>query len=182
MSEPRVALLRGINVGGKHRVPMSDLRALFHALGCARVETLIQSGNVVYVPDGSEGPSSGEVAAAIEAEFGFPVPVVLRTPSELVAATRAYPYGGPDVAPRHTGIGFLAEVPAADAVAALDPDRSPGDRFAVIGRDVHMHFPHGSARSKLTVAWFERRLGSTITVRNLASVHKLIALCETVAG
>jgi uncharacterized protein (DUF1697 family) len=181
--EPLVALLRGINVGGRHKVPMADLQALFRALGCPRVETLVQSGNVVFLPPtGMDDSSAGRLAATIEERFGFPVPVVLRRSSELRAAVDAFPYWGPGVEPKHTRIGFLGAKPTDDAIAALDPNRSPGDRFTVIARDVHMHLPNGGARSKLTVDWFERRLKTLITLRNLRSVARLTDLCAKVAG
>ena len=180
LDEPRIALLRGINVGGHHKVPMVDLRAVFGALGCSRVETLIQSGNVVFV-DPSTELTSERVAAAIEDRFGFPVPVVLRSSTELAAALAAYPFG-PNLEPKYTGVGFLEKTPDPEGVASMDPNRSPGDQFQVIGREVHLHYPNGSARSKLTVDWFQRSLKTTVTVRNLRSVGKLIELAETVAG
>lgn len=168
----RVALLRGINVGGHHKVPMAELRALFTELGCTAVKTLIQSGNVVYRhPD---DPSAAELAAAIQGRFGFAVPVMLRTPEELSAAIARYPFGGPGVLPKHTRIGFLDAVPSPDAVAALDPDRSPGDRFAVLGAEIHMLLPNGGAKSKLTADWFERKLKVVGTFRNLRTIQKIV--------
>ena len=78
---------------------------------------------------------------------------------------------GADPAQLH--VGFLAGAPTAARTAELDPDRSPRDAFEVRGREVYLHFPNGTARSKLTVDYFDRVLGTTITIRNWRTVLKL---------
>ena len=73
---------------------------------------------------------------------------------------------------------FLSDRPAANAVAGLDPERSPPDEFRVRGREIYLHLPNGSGRSKLTVDYFERRLGVAATARNWNTLIKLIALTQ----
>ena len=90
MSSSRcVALLRGVNVGGHRHLAMPALRAVFESLGLERVQTYIQSGNVVYAGEVSREP----VEAALEAEFGFPVTVLLRSAAEWadIAERNTYP-------------------------------------------------------------------------------------------
>jgi len=169
-----VALLRAINVGGTKKLLMADLRAMFEAAGCTDVRTYIQSGNVVFR---AEAPLAERVPALIEAEIaatkGFEVPVVTRSAAELDAVVTGSPFLAAGADPTQLHVGFLAQAPTAARIAELDPDRSPGDAFEVRGREVYLHFPNGTARSKLTVDYFDRVLGTTITIRNWRTVGKL---------
>ena len=75
----QIALLRGINVGGKHKVPMSELKQLFEAQGYMNVKTYINSGNVLF---SGKKASSDQLSELIEEKFGFPVPtLVLSVPT-----------------------------------------------------------------------------------------------------
>jgi len=163
-----VALLRGINVGGKRMLPMKDLVALFTKAGATNVRTYIQSGNVVF--DAKAAPSIVErVQRAIEKTFGFDVPMVVRTGEALQAVVAASPFD--DV--EHVHVVFLGDSPTAAQVKALDPNRSPGDRFVVRGSDVFLHLPNGVARTKLSNAWFDSQLKTVSTVRNWKTVLEL---------
>jgi uncharacterized protein (DUF1697 family) len=173
------ALLRGVNLAGRNRVSMPELRSALEAIGLEDVVTYIQSGNVVFR---SRSGGAQKLAAAIEAQvaevFGIEVVVLLRTPAELakVAAGNPFLRGGADPARLH--VVFLGGRPAAKAAAQLDPERSPPDEFMVEGREVYLHLPNGFGRSKLTVAYFERALGVAATARNWRTVKKLLALAE----
>jgi uncharacterized protein (DUF1697 family) len=130
-----VALLRGINVGGKNKLPMKDLVALFEAAGCKNVVTYIQSGNVVFDATAAVAKRISDVIAqAIDETFGLRVPVVTRTAVELAAVPANNPFGSHDLATVH--VMFLQTVPDADAVAGLDSERSKGDTFVVHGREI----------------------------------------------
>src|SRR5436309_14309051 len=79
-----IAMLRGINVGGKKIVRMENLRASFEALGVGRAKTYVQSGNVIFeVPKTSSDDLSRPIAEKMSKDFGFPIPVVVRTSSEI---------------------------------------------------------------------------------------------------
>ena len=178
-SEPYVALLRGINVGGKRPLPMKELAALFAACGGREVSTYLQSGNVIFRAGPREAARIPEaVAAAIRERFGLAVPLLLRSAGELGQVARGNPFIREGAAPETLHVAFLAERPAAKLVAALDPDRSPGDRFAVLGREVFLHCPNGFARTKLTNAWIDSRLATVSTVRNWRTVQKLLELAS----
>jgi uncharacterized protein (DUF1697 family) len=172
-----VALLRGINVGGRNIVPMKDLAALFSAAGCRDVTTYIQSGNVIFT-----APASvlKKLPAAVSNAFG--VPAVIRSHNELAAAIRGNPYlaEGVDLPdPKTLHIMFLASHPATAAVAALDPDRSPPCRFCVKGQDIYLHLPAGVAKTKITNAWIDSKLSTVSTIRNWNTVLKLLELTRT---
>lgn len=175
----RIALLRGINVGGKNRLPMDDLRRIFREAGCDRVETYIQSGNVVFEA-GAEAADrvADRVAEAIADEFGHDVPVVTRSRSEFEAVVEDNPFLAAGADPKLLHVAFLAEAPDEGAVEDLDLDRFPPDEFVVRGRDVFLCCPNGMARTKLTNRYFDSRLGTTSTMRNWRTVLKLVEMAR----
>jgi uncharacterized protein (DUF1697 family) len=175
-----VGLLRGVNVGGKNRIPMPELREVFADLGHEGVRTYVQSGNVVF---DSRSTSPNEVAAGIEhavsETFGLTISVLVRTRRELERVAGTNPFPTKDVAPTSLHVAFLADRPSAKAVRALDPKRSPPDEFVVRGREIYLRFPGGSARSKLTIDYFERALGTRATARNWNTVLKLLDMMRS---
>jgi len=178
MTSAQVALLRGVNVGGKNILPMSELKAMFEEAGCASVRTFIQSGNVVFSAGaGLSKKLAALIARKIEDRFGYRTPVILRTADEMRTVVANNPFlAGADE--DHLHVMFLADVPGAPQIAGLDPARSPGDRFAVQRRDVYLHLPNGGARTKLTNAWFDSKLATVSTVRNWRTVQKLLGMME----
>ena len=170
-----IALLRAINVGGTKKLLMADLRAMFEAAGCDDVRTYIQSGNVVFR---AEPVLATRIPTLIQSEIaaskGFQAPVVTRTAAEMDTVARGNPFLAAGADPARLHVGFLAETPTAARIAELDPNRSPQDAFEVRGREVYLHFPNGTARSKLTVDYFDRVLGTRITIRNWRTVGKLL--------
>jgi uncharacterized protein (DUF1697 family) len=174
-----VALLRGINVGGKNKLAMSELKRSLSSLGLENVVTYIQSGNVVFrSPGGAARDIAGDIEQRIAEDFAVGVTVLLRTPAELRAIARSNPFlrGEADLSKLH--VVFLSARPAANAVAGLDPERSSPDEFSVRGREIYLQLPNGSGRSKLTIDYFERRLGVAATARNWNTLVKLIALTQ----
>ena len=172
-----IALLRGINVGGKNRLPMKELAALFVDAGCDDVRTYIQSGNVVFRSEPTEGEEiSSIISASILSRFGYRVPVITRTAREFQTIVQANPFveAGADADKLH--VFFLADLPDGAQVEALDPDRSPGDEFAVQGREIYLYCPNGVARTKLTNSYFDSRLSTTSTTRNWRTVLRLLEL------
>jgi uncharacterized protein (DUF1697 family) len=172
-----VALLRSINVGGKNKLAMDDLAALFREAGCDDVRTFIQSGNVLLraSPRVAAGLAA-DATARIRGVLGFEVPVVLRTTAELAAVPSRCPFLGDGADTEQLHVMFLADRPDARAVASLDPDRSPADEAVVVDREVYLRLPNGMGRTKLTSAYFDARLGTLGTARNWRTVTKLIEL------
>jgi uncharacterized protein (DUF1697 family) len=170
-----LALLRGINVGGKAKLPMKELSAIFAAAGATNIRTFIQSGNVIF-----EAAEPEKVTAAVTQEiariYSYPGRIVLRSAAELKAAFKANPFAkaGAPTEPLH--IYFLADTPDPAAIKSLDPNRSPGDSFSIRNREVYLHLPNGMARTKLTNAWVDSKLKTISTARNWNTVAKLVEL------
>jgi uncharacterized protein (DUF1697 family) len=168
-----VALLRGINVGGKNLLPMKELAALFAECGSADVATYIQSGNVVFRAALAGAALETKLERAIADRFGFEVPVVVRSAAELRAISKQNPFlPARDVGELH--VAFLKHAPAPERVAALDHRRSPPDEFEVVAREIYLRCPNGVARTKLTNAYFDRALATISTARNWRTVLKLV--------
>jgi uncharacterized protein (DUF1697 family) len=177
MPATHLALLRGINVGGKNALAMKDLAALFAEAGSEDVRTYIQSGNVVFraSPDVAAGLARA-IAEGIASRFGLRVPVVLRTADELRAVVEGNPYLASGIDADRLHVMFLADEPGPDRLAALDPARSAPDAFVVRGREVFLDLPGGVARSKLTNAYFDAKLGTVSTSRNWRTVSTLLGM------
>ena len=172
-----VALLRGINVAGQRIVPMKQLVEIFTGAKCGNVRTYIQSGNVVFnaSPKALKGLSA-LLTKKFEEHFGFSVPVVLRSREELTAVALSNPFLISRLPQQTLHVYFLADMPSADAVKSLDPQRSAPDAFHVSGREIYLHMPNGMARTKLTNAYFDSKLKTVCTARNWATVLKLLEM------
>ena len=174
------ALLRAINLGERNKIPMAGLRSLFSGLGHEDVSTYVQSGNVVFRARARKGDEiSADIERGIAEEFGLEVAVLIRTPAELRKIVDGNPYLKDESDPKKLHVLFLDRQPAARAKNSLDQDRSPPERFVLRGRELYLHRPEGSARSKLTIAYFEGCLEARGTVRNWRTVTKLAELTET---
>ncbi len=173
-----VAMLRGINVSGRNKLAMEDLRALVASVGGTRVRTYIQSGNAVFASRRS-APSlvellQGELVKAL----GNEVPVLVRTKEELALVTQSNPFvgGAQDFPWLH--VTFLAAVPGDEAVEAAGNRRPDGDEFRIVGREVYLRCPNGYGTTKLTNAFFEKKLGAQATTRNWKTVVKLADMTQ----
>jgi uncharacterized protein (DUF1697 family) len=177
MAQTFAALLRGVNVGGRGKLPMPELVKAFESLGHDEVRSYIQSGNVVFR---SKTADARKVSAALERaiadRFGLETRVLLRTHPELEAIAAGSPFDDA------VHVVFLDAKPKASAVTALDPDRSPGDRFDVRGTEIYLSLASGAGRTKLTLDWLERQLGVAGTQRNWNTVLKLVELTAQPAG
>jgi len=171
------ALLRGINVGGNKRIAMADLRSLVEGLGHESVRTHLQSGNVVFESaKRSDATLAAGIEKAIAAELGMDVSVMVRRSDELAAVVAAAPYGGRTSDHKRVHVAFLSAKPAAAAVKGFGIEEFAPDEMSVIGREVHLLYPDGYARTKLTNAVLEKRLGVRATTRNWRTVTALADL------
>jgi len=167
-----VALLRGINVGGRHKVAMADLEDLFAEAGGKSIVTYIQSGNVVFTHVARSPDKLGaDLARRIEAMTGFTVPVVVRTAAELAAVVANNPFPGRESTLHVT---FLSADPPPGALDAVDAAAFAPEEFALVGREIYLHLPNGMARTKLPQALDV--FSTPVTTRNWRTVCKLVDL------
>ncbi|MGB8329831.1 MAG: DUF1697 domain-containing protein [Polyangiales bacterium] len=178
-SDVYVALLRGVNVGGKNKLPMSSLVALFADAGCDDLQTYIQSGNVVFrAKDDLARQIPGAISKAISDRLGLRVPVITRSIDQLRSLAGSNPFLSAALDPTKLHVALLADKPDRSKIAALDPNRSPPDEFFVRGMEIFLHCPNGMARTKLTNAYFDSKLKTTSTIRNWNTIVKLLEITE----
>jgi uncharacterized protein (DUF1697 family) len=171
-----VALLRGINVGSSRRIPMPRLREVLADRGYGEVRTLIASGNVVVDSPLPEDELALDLTKAIEEEFGFDVPVVVRTGEELAAVLTGDPFGDVATDLSRYSVTFLPEPPPADRVKELPP--AEDGQYAVRGRELYLWLPDGMAVSPMGKWPWDRLLGVAGTNRNWNTVSKLVDLAR----
>jgi len=170
------AFLRGVNVGGKRKIPMSDLRRI--CVGVTSdpdVRTYIASGNVMFTADGDAGTWATTIAAAIMDAFGFDVSVLVLDGQTLRAALAGCPY--PADAGKAVHGYFCFDDPQIDdaLIAAL---KTPTEDVTAQGRVVWLYAPDGIARSKLA-AKMEKAIGGTgATARNMNTVCKMVEMLD----
>ena len=171
-----VALLRGINLGGKRRLAMADLRSLLEGLGYSDVRTHLQSGNAVFTaPTRSAVSVSRDVAAAIGTELEMDVDVVVRTAAELTAALAHDPFGGRATDDSRYLVVFLEKAPPASWLSGIDRGSYAPEEVAVMGKHAFLWLPGGVQNSRLARTLTDKRLGGTWTMRNRRTV---VALAE----
>jgi uncharacterized protein (DUF1697 family) len=162
-----VALLRGVNLGRRNKVPMAELRDVFEAAGAEAVRTYIQSGNVLFE---HAKPDAAKLERAIANAFGVESTVVLRSFADIRRLAGAHPFGK-DIS--NSFVAFLAKKPTKARVTALGELDAGRDRFELVRNDVVLRFPAGYQSATLTGAVLERELGVPATVRNWRTVAKL---------
>jgi uncharacterized protein (DUF1697 family) len=169
-----VALLRGINVGGTRKVPMARLRALCAGLGWADVATYIQSGNVVFSAAGDAGALERALEEAIEAAFGFSVPVIVRSAAEwrLYAPDNPFLEAARDE-PNRLMLHLAKQPPASGAEEAIAARAAAGEAVRRLGDALWIHYPAGAGTTKITPALLDRAAGSPVTARNWRTVVTL---------
>lgn len=169
-----IALLRGINVGGNNRIPMSDLRTLCGELGWSDVQTYIQSGNIVFSASGKPGALETKLQRAIESHFGFSIPIIIRSAAEWPTYIKSNPFLDACKKEPHLVMLCLSKTsPKPDAAKNLLERAASGERIIQIGDALWIHFAGGVARSKLSPAVLDRMAGSPVTARNWLTVLKL---------
>ena len=171
-------MLRGINLGGRRRVAMDDLRTLVRGLGADDVRTYVQSGNVVFRSRKASSTLVREVEESIRRSLGPDVAVVLRTKEELAEVVGGNPFLGSGIDAAKLHVTFLAEVPDADRVSELGEQRVGSDEFRAVGREIYLHCPNGYGRTKLSNARLERQLAVAATTRNWKTVTALADLAS----
>jgi len=167
-----VALLRGINVGGNHQMPMADLTQWLLTAGFVSVSTYIQSGNVI-LEHAARVKVATIVRDAIAKNTGWEIPVLVRSSSELSRIVEANPYPGAE--PSRLHVSFLDTAPDVASITAARSNNWEPEEYTVDGREIYLHLPEGMGRSVMVP---KLKLLQGATTRNWNTV---LALSELVA-
>ncbi len=170
-----VALLRGINVGGKNLLPMKELRELLTKLGCENVATYIQSGNAVFKYSGDLTDLPALISTAIESGFGFRPSVMVLTADEFEAVATVEPFAEEISEPKFLHIWFLQEPATRASTEKMNEIASGDEKYLLTDSAVYLHAPNGVGRSKLA-GGMEKSLGVSATARNRRTISKIGAM------
>lgn len=173
-------LLRGINVGGHHKVPMAELRELLTGAGFGDVATYIASGNIVLTSEETAPQVEHRVGALIRERFGFDVAIMVRAASDIAAALARNPF--PDGDPSQTVIWF-AKSPIADDErerAEEDVVAAGEERFRVTDTEVYIDFAGPISDSSLADQ-LSRVITAELTSRNVRTVAKVVQMLDAIA-
>ncbi|MFZ7102486.1 MAG: DUF1697 domain-containing protein [Peptococcaceae bacterium] len=179
-----MALLRSINVGGKNKVKMADLKRTFASIGLINVQTYIQSGNVIFESNENEEALREVIESALEKNFGITTSAILRTAGELEQLMHDLPFSKEEVMEAEMlnsegeslYVDLLIQAPAQEKIAHLHTFRSENDKYKIKNRDIYLLLRHSIRNSKLANSL--QKLGIPGTVRNWKTVNKLQILVK----
>lgn len=171
-----ISILRGINVGGKRKILMTDLKDLYSDLGFINCITYIQSGNVVFhYKDVPNTEIEQKIEKAISSKYGFDVPVIVRTKEEFHDAVHSNPYLE-DKEIDSLCLTFLNQTPQVEKVEIIEKLSFTPDEFQTIGSNVYIFCPGPYHKTKLSNQFFESKLKVKATTRNWKTVMKLLEI------
>ena len=175
-----IALIRGINVSGKNKIKMDELKTLFINLGYHDVLTYIQSGNVIFKSSVKESILIEDtIVAAISEQFGYAVKVLVLTKNKLDEIYKSNPFLAKnltlDISKLH--VTLLSKKPNLIGMPHLkiivaDID----DEFEQIENTIYLYCPNGYGKTKLNNNLFEKKLNTDATTRNWKTITKLVEL------
>ena len=173
-------MLRGINVGGHHKIRMEALRTLYESLGLLGAETYLQSGNVIFRTERRDlGLLAKRIENGIERSFGFRVDVIVRTSSDLREVIARNPFATRSgIDPSRLLVTFLASKPTAEARDKVLRIKVDPEELRIDECELYTYFPNGMARPKLSWAAIERTLKTSGTGRNWNTVTKLLEIAQ----
>lgn len=179
-----IAFLRGINVGGKNKIKMTELKEMFEEIGLVGVETYIQSGNIIFESDEAEDKLQEKIETGLQNKFGFPISVVLRTAAELKMLINGCLFTRIEVNEAEASntegeslyVSLLSEAPSQEKLQVLSKYKSESDEYRIRNRDIYLLFRHSVRNSRL--ANNVQKLDQHATVRNWKTINKIQSLVD----
>ena len=172
-----IVLLRGINVSGKNKLPMAELRELLSSSGFKNVETYIQSGNIILSSDETKVEVCKKVNKGIADKFGYDIPVLVRTPQEWKAIIDKYPFSIANE--KIVAFTFLDKT---TSETEIEIKGIKEDQYKITGDVVYLNCPSGFGKTKLTNNTIEKKLNLIATTRNYKTTLKLLELAKDLTG
>jgi uncharacterized protein (DUF1697 family) len=174
----RIAILRGINVGGKRKILMADLKSMCEKLELKNVKTYIQSGNLIFNSDRQNSELENDLEKAITEKFGFNVPVIVRTEKEIETSINDNPFFDKDADVKQLHLTFLKEKPSKENIDKTLTYNYEPDKFKIDKKDAFIFCAGKYHESKLTNNFFEKQLKVVATTRNWKTILKLSELSK----
>jgi uncharacterized protein (DUF1697 family) len=175
-----ICLLRGVNLGGHNRIKIDALKDLCRSLKVSDPQTYVQSGNVVFgTTEKDLAKLALRIEAAIEKQFGFRPPVILRTAGEWRDVIKRNPFAKRrDIEPSKLLVLFMASEPDPEGCKHVAGFKYP-EEIRISGREVYVYFPNGAGKSKLPWSSMDKWLKTPATGRNWNSVLNLMEMAAS---
>lgn len=166
-----IVLLRGINVGGKNKLPMVELRTLLSNNAYKDVTSYIQSGNILVVTDKSPTEINEHINTLLKQEFNYDIPVVSLSTDELITCFTQNPFLAIEKDLKKIHVTFLKDYPDKNLVANIDMNTSLNDSFSIVGKIIYLYTPGGYGKTKLTNGVFEKKTKCSGYYKKLENNH-----------
>jgi len=175
-----IALLRGINVGGRRTVKMEKLKSIMESLEFQNVKTYIQSGNVLFETEARDTNLLRQsIESKLDEELGFKIPAIVRTGAELEDVVKQNPFhSGTESENTNLHLTFLSSEPDEKALDRLASYKNDVDDFRVLNREVYLRCGTGYGTTMFSNNFFESMLKVLATTRNWKTVNKILRLSE----
>lgn len=176
--EAIISILRGINVGGKNKIPMAELKGLYEKAGFKNVTTYIQSGNVVFSTDKPDLKSlPDKIQQFIFKKYGFKVPIIVRTIDEMQKVADTNPMlKNKSLDKEKMHVTFLSDKPQKEHQEKIAAYQYKPDEYIIGGKEVFVYCPQGYGNTKLSNTFFENKLKVSATTRNWRTVNELLKI------
>ncbi|MCB2290912.1 DUF1697 domain-containing protein [Clostridium sp. CS001] len=178
-----IALLRGINVGGKNIIKMADLKHMLESIGLQGSQTYIQSGNILFKSNEEEQPLRNKIEHAIEKTFGFSIAVIIRQSVELEKIIQNCPFSKESILKAESSaegeilyVAMLSHEPLQENILRLNAYKSESEEYLIEGIDIYLLFSNSIRNSK--IATNLHKLEVPVTVRNWKTINKLLLLAK----
>ena len=169
-----VALLRGINVGGKNMIKMEALRETFSALGFENVKSYINSGNLIFETAKTDDDKlANKIHDAIQKDFGFDISVMVRSIAEINELIASNPFEGQFESHKDMHLFFLNEELTSEQEALLFTQANENEMFAVIDRHILCLLKISILDSAVGKGFIDKKLKVATTARNWRTVNKI---------
>lgn len=179
-----VAFLRGINVGGHNKIKMAELKGMFESMGFQRVQTYIQSGNVLFASEDDAETLRIQIEQEIEKVFSISITVIIRTALDLEGIIKNCPFSEEKLLKAASSkvetfyVSLLLDSPTQEAVEQLAAFQSESDELRIQHREVYLLLRDGIRNSRL--ANNLNKLNVSSTIRNWKTLNKINALAKAI--
>jgi uncharacterized protein (DUF1697 family) len=175
-----LSILRGINVGGRKKIKMTDLKELYQSLDLKNVKTYIQSGNVVFKHiETSPLELADQIEKKIKEVYDFDVAVFVMTKDELKKIIEKNPYKNEDINKLYVTV--LSEIPPENPIEKIDKAKDESEKFSISGKEIYLLIPGGYGRTKLSNDFFEKKFNMSATTRNWKTINKLLEIADKIS-
>lgn len=175
----KLAILRGINVGGKRKILMADLKEMMEKIGLGECKTYIQSGNVFFQSNEGNKQLENQIEKCINTRFGFEAPVIVKDIHELKETINNNPFYKQKEEITKLHLTFLKDKAEEEKIKEITASYNGADQFKIDGKNVFIFCEGKYHESKLTNNFFEKKLKVGATTRNWKTVLKLMELSNS---